>query len=159
MDNQTLLKHKISNSLMVSVIHNFNQYLHLNASLISSSISPSWISLDVLLLLSLTDWRLTILPAPPCHQPDQLIEGDAAVTILVHLSYQLLQLSLWWRPAECSHDLAQLHGSDGSPSVPGHRSCNWLQLTLTDSNWPVKKREDFPELQHFVIRKSINRLQ
>ena len=49
MDNQTLLKHKFSNSLMVSVIHNFNQYLHLNASLISSSISPSWISLEVML--------------------------------------------------------------------------------------------------------------
>ena len=30
----------------------------------------------------------------PCHQPDELIEGDAAVTVLVHLSYQLLQLSL-----------------------------------------------------------------
>ena len=56
MDNQTLLKHKFSNSLMVSVIHNINQNIHLNASLISSSISPSWISLDVLLLLSLPDW-------------------------------------------------------------------------------------------------------
>ena len=54
MDNQTLLKHKISNSLMVSVIHNSNQYLHLNASLISSSISPSWISLAVLLSVSLS---------------------------------------------------------------------------------------------------------
>ena len=101
---------------------------------------------------------LTIIK-PPCHQPDELIEGDAAIAILVDLSYQLLQLSLWRRPAESSHDLAELHGSDASPSIPGHRvDCSAVPRGRA-TDWPVKKREDFPELQHFVIRKSINRLQ
>ena len=43
MDNQTLLKHKFSNTLMVSVIHNFNQ------------ISPPECFSDVFLNVSILD--------------------------------------------------------------------------------------------------------
>ena len=113
LDNQTSLKPSwFSNSPIVSVSHNSNQNIHLNASLISSSISPSCISLNVkfYLMVSLTD--------SPRHQPHQLIEGDTPVTVLVHLPHQLPQLPLGGAPAECPHDLAELHSGDGSTSVP-----------------------------------------
>ena len=67
----------------------------------------------------------------PCHQPYKLIEGDTAVTILVHLPYQFLQLPLRRRPAESPHYLTELHGGDGSPAVPGHTlspTTGWLEV-------------------------------
>ena len=51
------------------------------------------------------------------HEPDELVEGDAAVVVLVDDADELLQLALQRRPPERPHDLAQLHRGDGAAPI------------------------------------------
>ena len=55
-----------------------------------------------------------------CHEPDELIEADGPVPVLIDLADELLQLQLRRGPAECPHHLAQLHRGDAAATIPDH---------------------------------------
>ena len=67
------------------------------------------------------NWETRDTQIPPSlyllHQPHELVEGDAAIVVLVNHADQLLQLALQRRPPERPHDLAQLHRGDGAAPI------------------------------------------
>ena len=61
------------------------------------------------------------LPTPPAlHHVALRAALVAALVLGIALMVPVLQLALCGAPAECPHDLAQLHRGDGAAAVPAH---------------------------------------